>query len=97
MKFTKKEIAFLLHNTPNVSATKWEIHHFLSSDSFNPNEEHEGNIIEDFLNFNGNLERTLEEARQHYENCVKYFEEQYKIQNIEEKHKKIAKLLNKKK
>lgn len=94
---TKKDIAKLLHTTSNVSATKWEIISFFNSSYFNPNEEHEGNIIEDFLNFNGNLERDLEESRQHYENCVKYFEEQYKIQNTEEKQKKIAKLLNKKK
>lgn len=51
MKYTKKYIAVLLHNQSNVNATSGELVQFFNSNYYNPEEEDEGNIIEDFFNF----------------------------------------------
>ena len=64
MKFTKKEIAKLLNQTPNVSASLGEIMQFMLSPQYNKEEEHEGNIIEDFLVFRGILDKDLIDATQ---------------------------------
>lgn len=75
MKFTKKEIAKILHKTPNISATAWEIVYFFNSMQFNPDEEYIGNIIEDLLNWRGDLNHSLEESKQYYENTIKWLNE----------------------
>jgi hypothetical protein len=98
----KKNIAKLLYNQPNVSATSWEIIYFFNSTYFNKNEEHEGNIIEDFLNWRGDLDHSLEEARQYYENNVKKLSKILSpskplpkkiIKQMEEEQKELEKLL----
>lgn len=55
----KLEIAKLLATTPNVMATKEEIVQFFYSNQFHPGEEHEGNHIEDYLDFKGQLDKDL--------------------------------------
>jgi hypothetical protein len=47
----KIKIAKLLHNQPNVNASSIELMQFFRSPQYKPNEENEGNIIEDFLEF----------------------------------------------
>ncbi len=62
MKFTKKEIAKTLATTPNVMATAGELVQFFRSKQYNPEEEHEGNHVEDFLVFRGELDADIIDA-----------------------------------
>lgn len=62
MKFTKVKIAELLHTTPNVSASKGELVQFFRSPQYKPDEEHDGNIIEDFMTFRGMLDADIIES-----------------------------------
>jgi hypothetical protein len=62
MKFTRVDIAKLLTQTPGVSASTSEIIQFFRSPQYNPNEQEEGNIIEDFMVFRGMLDSDLIEA-----------------------------------
>ncbi len=62
MKFTKVEIAKILSSTPNVSASKGELVQFFRSPQYKPDEEHDGNIIEDFMTFRGMLDADIIEG-----------------------------------
>lgn len=73
MKFTKKHIAKLLHTTPNVMATSGELVQFFRSKQYNPDEEHEGNFIEDFLSFRGDLDKDLLESKVYCERLINVF------------------------
>lgn len=53
------DIARLLASTPNVMASNGEIVQFFHSLQFVPDEEDEGNIIEDYLSFSGQLDKDL--------------------------------------
>ena len=64
MKYTKKQIAKLLNQTPNVSASLGEITQFFRSPQYNEEEQNEGNIIEDFLVFRGLLDKDIVEVGQ---------------------------------
>ncbi len=55
----KLDIAKLLSSTPNVMADKGEIIQFFHSIQFKSDEENEGNIIEDFMSFRGQLDKDL--------------------------------------
>lgn len=102
MKYTKKYIAILLHNQANVSATSGELVQFFNSKYYNTEEEDEGNIIESFIEFRGDLDMSLEEARQYYENSMKLLSKQLTpskplpkkvIKALEEQQKELDKLL----
>jgi len=53
------EIAKLLATTPNVMASNGEIVQFFHSIQFVPDETNEGNILEDFMIFRGQLDKDL--------------------------------------
>lgn len=102
MKYTKKYIAVLLHNQSNVNATSGELVQFFHSHYYNPEEEDEGSIIESFIEFRGDLDMSLEEARQYYENSMKLLSKQLTpskplpkkvIKMLEEQQKELDKLL----
>lgn len=102
MKYTKKYISKLLHTQPNISATSGELVQFFNSKYYNPEEDEEGNIIENFIEFRGDLDMSLEEARQYYENSMKLLSQQFTpskalpkkvVKMLEEQQKEIDKLL----
>jgi len=97
----KKDIAILLNQTPNISATSGEIIQFFYSKYFDINEEHEGNIIENFIEFRGDLDKSIEESRQYYEDSIKILSKQISpskplpkkvIKQLEEQQKELEKL-----
>lgn len=73
----KKDIAKLLHKTPNVSATLWEIVYFFHTTSVDLKTISEGDVIEEFLQWRGDLDRSLEENRQYYEDSIRYLRTKY--------------------
>ena len=62
MKFIKVEIAKILSSTPNVSASKEELVQFFRSPQYKPDEEHDGNVIEDFMTFRKMLDADIIEG-----------------------------------
>jgi hypothetical protein len=97
----KKQIAKLLHSQSNISATSGELVQFFRSDFYNGEEDDEGNIIEDFLEWRGDNIQTIEEARQYYENSMKLLSKQLTpskplpkkvIKALEEQQKELDKL-----
>lgn len=55
----KLDIAKLLATTPNVMASKGDIVQFFHSNQFHPEEEIEGNHINDYLEFSKQLDADL--------------------------------------
>lgn len=64
MKFTKLYIAKLLASQPNITASSGELLQFFRSSQYNPDEEVEGNYIESFLEFKGNLDKDIIESKE---------------------------------
>ena len=63
MKFSKLEIAKLLATTPNVMANESELLQFFRSPQYHPDDENEGNHIEDFHCFRNELDNHLLEYK----------------------------------
>lgn len=59
MSYSKSELSKILHKTANVTASLSECVQFFRSKYFNVEETEIGNIIEDFLEFRGDLDSDI--------------------------------------
>lgn len=63
-KLTRLHIAKLLASQPNVMASSGELLQFFRSPQYDPDEESEGNQVESFLEFRGDLDKDIIESKE---------------------------------
>ena len=62
--YSKKQIAILLATTPGIMAGNSELLQFFRSPQYDPEEEHEGNYLESFMEFRGYLDADLIDVKE---------------------------------